>query len=142
MKVDPAARDRTTLKKIVGYCDQIDETKTRFGATLEALSTDRIYLAAAAMCVLQIGELTAQLTDEFRERHADIPWHEIKGMRNIAAHRYGEFSAARLWATIESDINPLRDYCKGCIAQFETEMGQSQKTDTTTSDTETASDES
>lgn len=121
MKVLPRERDIAILKKIIKYCDQIDMTKARFGATLEALSSDEIYLNASAMCILQIGELTSHLTTEFRQQYNGMPWKQIKDMRNIAAHHYGEFSAARLWATMENDIAPLRDYCQACVMKLQEE---------------------
>jgi uncharacterized protein with HEPN domain len=122
MKVELSIRDIAILKKILKYCDQLEETEKRFGSSLEALSSDEIYLNAAAMCILQIGELTTHLTTEFRQKYSAMPWRQIKDMRNIAAHHYGEFSAARLWATMKSDIGPLRDYCTECISKLESEI--------------------
>jgi uncharacterized protein with HEPN domain len=111
-------RDLDILQKIVDYCNQLDETKARFGNTLEALESDTIYKNAAAMCILQIGELTAHLTVEFKAAHPDVPWQDIKAMRNIAAHHYGDFRLHYLWNTMNEDIAPLRDYCNACIAEL------------------------
>ncbi|MDR3364968.1 MAG: DUF86 domain-containing protein [Clostridiales Family XIII bacterium] len=121
MKVSANDRNITILKKIAKYCDRINAAKERFGASLEALSNDEIYMNATAMCILQIGELTTHLSVEFRKQYNAMPWQQIKDMRNIAAHHYGEFSAARLWATMETEIDPLRDYCRDSIAKLESE---------------------
>jgi transposase-like protein len=43
------------------------------------------------MCVLQIGELVGHLSDDITARYAEMPWKQIKGMRNIAAHGYENF---------------------------------------------------
>jgi uncharacterized protein with HEPN domain len=108
-------RDKAALEKVVQYCDEIDETKEFFGDSKEKLTASRIYKNALAMCVLQIGELTTVISDEFKQEHSDIPWGDIKKMRNIAAHRYGDFSNDFLWDTASEDIGELRDYCKKCL---------------------------
>ena len=85
----PLDRNISILEHIVGYCDQIEETIRRFGNDYGVFSTDAIYRNAAALCVLQIGELAGKLTDEFRAEHPGAPWRQIRGMRNIVAHSYG-----------------------------------------------------
>ena len=67
------------------------------------------------MCVLQIGELTVHLTDDFKVKYSSMPWQDIKRMRNIAAHRYGSFDIDVLWDTIANDIPSLRKYCLEAI---------------------------
>ena len=67
-------REIDILKRIISYCDEIDETTERFGASYAALESDRIYKNALAMCVLQIGELTSHLSDGFKTAHRDMPW--------------------------------------------------------------------
>lgn len=37
---------------------------------------------------IQIGELVGRLSEEFIGVHSEIPWHAIKGMRNLHAHDY------------------------------------------------------
>ena len=111
----PELRDITILKRIIQYCNEIDETNVRFGNAKEKLIVDNIYKNALSMCILQIGELAANLTDGFRNRFNAIPWRKIRAMRNIAAHRYFSFDAEELWNTVSTDIDPLREYCKTCI---------------------------
>ena len=43
---------------------------------------------AVAMCLMQIGELAGNLSDEFKDSHKEIPWRAIRGMRNVVAHEY------------------------------------------------------
>ena len=50
-------RDISILEHIISYCDQIAETIRRFGDDYEVFAADCIYRNAAALCILQIGEL-------------------------------------------------------------------------------------
>jgi uncharacterized protein with HEPN domain len=71
------------------------------------------------MCILQIGELTTHLTDDFRQTHTAAPWKEIRNLRNLAVHHYWSFDSTILWETANSDIKPLRDYCRQCIEELD-----------------------
>jgi uncharacterized protein with HEPN domain len=113
--MNETSRNIEILKKIIAYCDQLDEARDRFGGSLEALEHDRLYKSAVAMCVLQIGELTTHLSNGFKDEFDEVPWRDIKAMRNLAAHHYGEFRSHYLWNTMINDIDPLREYCKECI---------------------------
>ena len=59
------------------------------------------------MCILQIGELAGKLSDEARSANDDIPWREIRGLRNICAHNYGNIDIAMVWNTLLYDIPEL-----------------------------------
>jgi len=65
-------RNISILEHIVDYCGQIEETILRFGNSYQAFCEDKIYRNAAAMCVLQIGELAGKLTDAFRAEHPGV----------------------------------------------------------------------
>jgi len=105
-------RDEAILQKIIKYCDDIDKTNELFGSSEEKLRENSIYMNALSMCILQIGELTTHISTEFISKYPEIPWKDIRGMRNVAAHHYGDFSAKYLWQTIEDDIPELRKFCE------------------------------
>lgn len=110
-------RDSSILEHIVSYCVDIENAVERFGNSYEAFSADKEYRNACAMCILQIGELSGHLSAEFRSTHRDIQWSEIKGMRNVMAHKYGSISVAKTWETIERDVPELKAYCQRCLEE-------------------------
>jgi uncharacterized protein with HEPN domain len=115
-------RDATILTKIVKYCDDIDKTNDFFGNSKEGLQQNDVYANALAMCVLQIGELTTHISEKFRDEYADIPWADIRGMRNIAVHHYGDFSIKYLWDTVNNDIPGLRAFCEERLSEYEQQI--------------------
>lgn len=66
-------RDSSILEHIVRYCVEIEETVSRFGRSYQAFSSDSVYRNACALCILQIGELSGHLSEDFRKRHTQIP---------------------------------------------------------------------
>lgn len=108
----PLDRDHSILEHIVSYCDQIEQTVERFGDDYSVFQTDPIYRNAVALCILQIGELVGKLSETFRAQHAEIPWRQIKAMRNIVAHSYGTVDAEITWEVIRGDIPQLKAFCQ------------------------------
>ena len=111
----PLDRNLSILEHIVQYCDQIEQTMERFGRDQELFRADQIYRNAAALCILQIGELTGKLTDDFKAQHPNIPWRQIKAMRNIVAHSYGTVDTDTTWEIITEDIPALKSYCQSIL---------------------------
>lgn len=64
------------------------------------------------MCILQIGELVGKLSNEFKNTYNAMPWKDIKAMRNIATHNYGEIDLEVLWETVSTDVPILKEYCE------------------------------
>ena len=109
------SRDVIVLKKIIQYSDEISKTISRCNLTQQTFAEDFVARNAIAMCILQIGELVNKLTDEFKTVNNKMPRHEIKAMRNVAAHNYGEIDIDILWETATEDIPMLKEYCQNFI---------------------------
>ena len=105
-------RDQSILRHIKEYCCDIDSFIKRFGRDFDVFIRDRAYFNAVAMCILQIGELSGSLSEEYRAETAGvIPWSNIRGMRNLVAHAYGSLDEELVWETATDDIPFLYDFC-------------------------------
>ena len=80
---------------------------------MRSKKSDRIalqkMLRACGMCIIQIGELVARLNEDFVKNYPDIPWRQIKGMRNIYAHDYDIIDNDIIWETITNEIPELKE---------------------------------
>ena len=63
-------------------------------ASNEAVYNASLYLLAT------IGEAVSSLSNEFKQEHTEIPWQNIKDMRNILIHEYLNVSPIIVWKTI------------------------------------------
>lgn len=113
-------RDARIVRKILAYCEQIEETHRFFHEDQEQFLDERfgfVYRNSVAMPILQIGELAKQLSAEFRAESRAIPWRAVAGMRDIFAHHYGAVDPLELWNSSHGDIaemkNTLEKYLAG-----------------------------
>ena len=105
------------LEKIAKHCNEIDETHAEFGDRRELFRPDKSYFKSVSMDLLLIGELANHLSKDFRQKHNDIPFTQIIGMRNIVAHGYGKLTAETVWNISHNDIPLLHARCLEILAE-------------------------
>jgi len=69
-----------------------------------------------------VGEACRALSAELQNRHPEVPWGVIIGMRNILVHDYFGINLDEVWAAVERDLPTLRDQV---LAILESEQGAS-----------------
>ena len=106
------SKDLMIVQKIISYCGQIQHSHSVFGMSYEVFAENVTYQNACCMCILQIGELAGKLSDAARAQLSDIPWREIRGLRNICAHNYGNIDVAMIWNTLLYDVPELEEKLK------------------------------
>lgn len=55
-----------------------------------------------------IGEAATHVPPEIQQRHSDVPWRDIRSMRNLVAPVYHGVSDEIVWDTIAKDLPLLR----------------------------------
>ena len=55
-----------------------------------------------------IGEAAARLSPGLRDRHPEIPWPRVIGMRNILIHGYFAIDLEEVWVTVEQRVPVLQ----------------------------------
>ena len=51
-----------------------------------------------------IGEAARRISNETKNIHDQLPWNEMKGMRNLLIHEYDEIDLKDVWNTVEKDL--------------------------------------
>lgn len=99
-------RNRERLLHILEAIDNILEfigTKS-----FEDFKREKILRFAVIKNLEIIGEAAYLLTQDFKSVHKEVEWNDMIGMRHILVHGYYEIKDEIIWATIETDIVPLR----------------------------------
>lgn len=104
--------DLQRIAHIREYCVSIQDDMARLGSTFELFQADSTFQRSVSFCILQIGELSNGLSEEYRKTTAEsVQWNAIRGLRNIVAHAYGSIKLDILWDTITADIPTLKEFC-------------------------------
>lgn len=109
---DRKLRDRYCIERILCYCEQIAGSLEEIQNDQARFMKSHTYQNAVSMCILQIGELTKQLSPEFRQTYQQIPWSLIARTRDAYAHHYGAADFELVWATAAEDIPGVADFCR------------------------------
>ena len=101
-------KDFIILKKIIQYCDDVEEACNMFQNSFDTFKEKSVFRNAACMCILQIGELCKVISTELKEEEPGIPWREWCGIRDIFAHQYSNLDYDSAWDTIQNDLPELK----------------------------------
>lgn len=99
-------RDFQIISKILKEIEIIEDLI--MGFDLEKFLSDERTKRAVCMTIINIGELTKSLTEEFRNVYSSVPWKSVAGMRDITAHKYQTLKMGDVWVTIVNDIPKLK----------------------------------
>ena len=102
-------KDKIILQKIIKYCNSIKELLDEIQNKKEIYLSKGIYQLSTDMCIFQIGELSVHISEDFKLKHLEIPWAEMKGMRNIHTHEYDNINRDQMWYTLTKDIPKLKE---------------------------------
>ncbi|RJP34021.1 MAG: DUF86 domain-containing protein [Actinobacteria bacterium] len=87
------------------------------GISFEDLKVDDRTLDAVLRNLEIIGEAAKNVPSEVRQRHPDIPWGRMTGLRNIVSHEYFGIDLSIIWRIVTVNLpetEPLiEDLIKG-----------------------------
>lgn len=73
----------------------------------EDFMRDRKLQLAVERCLEIVGEAAGKISAEFQAANPQIPWRQIKGMRNILIHDYGHISYELVYETVTEKVPEL-----------------------------------
>jgi len=88
-----------SISKIQSYVTDLNQ---------EAFSKDSKTVDAVVRNLEVIGEATARLPDEFRNRYDAVEWRKVIGLRNRIIHGYFDVDLAIIWQILQDDLLAFR----------------------------------
>ena len=97
------------LRDPLDFLRDIEESCVRIADYTAGLSRDEVFTDKMRFDGILhnfhiIGEAVKKLPDDLRQKHTDIPWSEIAGMREFIAHAYFALDLDILWQGIQEDV--------------------------------------
>lgn len=113
-------KDKIVVKKILGEIQEIESFLS--GLDEAAFLRQKLHQKAVVMSLINIGELTKALSEEYRAKNNSISWSKIIGLRNLAAHHYGAVTMENIWLTVNQSIPELKEAVDREFHQSKEEM--------------------
>jgi uncharacterized protein with HEPN domain len=101
-----ADKNTQIVRKIIGHAEKILSYCQGVGKS--GFTSDSKLVEACAFNLLQIGELSRLLEEDYTTAHSDIPWHKIRGLRNRIVHDYEGIDLSLIWDIIDGDLRNLK----------------------------------
>ena len=70
----------------------------------DVLTTDAVMFR-----LIQLVEHIKNISEEFKNNHADIPWGSIVGFRNGIVHEYGKTDYTIVYEIVTNDLKDLKE---------------------------------
>ena len=86
------------------------------GMSKAAFLVDRRTQQAVVLNLITIGEVASRLMSEhpkFADDNPDIPWRQMRGMRNRMAHGYFDINLEIVWETVKTSLPDLERQISG-----------------------------
>ncbi len=100
---------RTWRDRLDDMIQAIDDITAHLGGMdLDAFTLDRRTVHAVERNFIILGEAANALPEAVLKRAPEVPWHRVRGMRNILAHEYFRADLAITWETAVGDLPSLR----------------------------------
>lgn len=100
-------KDNTRLMHILEAINNIFEFTQN--VSFDEYQGNKILKFAVIKNLEIVGEAAYLLTQEFRDSHPEVEWHSIIGMRHVLVHGYYQISDEIVWATIQKELQPLKE---------------------------------
>lgn len=99
-------RNKIIVEKLIAYTGKIQNYCT--GLDYENFENDTKPVDACVFNLSQMGELANRIDPAFAEKHSDIPWRYLYGLRNRIVHDYEGVNLQLIWEIISDDLEPLK----------------------------------
>lgn len=103
-------RNNIIVSKMIDYIDKIFSYSN--GLDYSSFSKNSLIVDACVFNLSQLGELTTKLDKDFILNYSDIPWNEMRGLRNKIVHDYEGVNLKLVWEIVSEDLPQLKDKLK------------------------------
>lgn len=90
-----------------------DLRKILEGYDYESFNADFKTKLATLKLIEIIGEASNHVSTKCKEKHPEILWKKLKGMRNILVHEYFGVDYEQVWLAIKNDLPKLETQIEG-----------------------------
>lgn len=99
--------DLVYIRHIIEAIEKIEKYLGNIVTAEEFLVNDLVFDATVRELEI-VGEASNNVSIEFQNSHAHIPWRKMIGLRNVLIHEYFGVNAKVVWETCQNDIQGVK----------------------------------
>ena len=112
---------RSERERLLDIMEAIERIERYAEQGKSAFEADELIQNWMVNHISMIGEACRSLSNEFKAEHANVPWADIIGMRNILVHHYFGIDEDAVWSVVEKDIPELKFNIETILKNLEEE---------------------
>lgn len=93
------------------FKDILDYAKTSLefieNISFEEFMVDKKVVFAVIRALEVIGESSNRISDNLKEKYSQLPWIEMRGLRNRIVHNYDDIDYTIIWNVLKNEIPKL-----------------------------------
>mgnify|MGYP000539451238 CR=1 FL=1 len=111
---------RTYKDYVLDILSSIQEIRDFVGEMgFEDFVNDKKTVNAVIRSLEVMGEAAKKISPEIKEKHAEIPWKYIAGMRDKLVHEYHGVDLEIVWEVVTKEIPPLKPKFEKVLEELE-----------------------
>lgn len=76
--------------------------------TFEIFENNFLVVDAVVRNIEIIGEASKNISPEMQRQFTEIPWQELRGIRNRIVHDYFDVDRSIIWFIVKNELSPLK----------------------------------
>jgi uncharacterized protein with HEPN domain len=113
----PELGDKQRILHILEAIKNVEEFVISF--QFEEFQESKLHRAATERQLEIIGEATASISEELKQKYPEVEWQPIKRFRNVIAHEYFGVSVQILWGVIQKELPILKIQIEQILNDFQ-----------------------
>ncbi len=108
-KRDPSVLLEDMIRAVSSCMDYVQ------GISLEEFCQQPMRIDAVSRCFQVLGDAAKKMPPALVEAHPEIPWPQMRGLRNRIVHEYFDINLERTWQIIQDDLPKLHPQLKALL---------------------------
>jgi len=105
-------------RELVDYLDDVltaikDVEEFTRGMNYDTFAEDKKTINAVIRSLEILGEAAKRIPTSFRQKHPDIPWSKMAGMRDVLIHDYMGVDVRTVWKVAQERLPELKPLFEG-----------------------------
>jgi uncharacterized protein with HEPN domain len=102
-------RPEPWLVSIVDMLEAVDTIlEYTTSVTKDEFLANRMMFDAVVRQFTILGEGANRISPDVQQQFPDLPWPEMRGLRNFVVHEYDEVNRHTIWDAVQQDLPALR----------------------------------